>query len=109
MSPEALAGGPIGRVRDGDLVAVEIDRVGLVGRVDVLGLDGQELAAEEVTARLATRPPHPGLAAARDLPDDTRLWAALQQVSGGVWTGCGYDADRIIAVLDAGRRALDEP
>jgi putative YjhG/YagF family dehydratase len=109
VSPEALAGGPIGQVRDGDLIAVEIDRVGLVGRVDLLGPDGQELAPEEATALLAGRPPHPGLAAAGELPDDTRLWAALQQVSGGVWTGCGYDVDRIIAVLDAGRRALDEP
>src|SRR2546430_10335396 len=31
------------------------------------------------------RSPRPDLAADPDLPDDTRLWAALQHVSGGTW------------------------
>jgi hypothetical protein len=40
------------------------------------------------------------------LPDDTRLWAALQRVGGGVWGGCVYDVERIIRVLEAGEQAV---
>jgi xylonate dehydratase len=39
--------------------------------------------------------PHP------KLPDDTKLWAALQALSGGTWGGCVYDADAVIAALSA--------
>ncbi len=108
VGPEALAGGPIGRLRDGDLIDIEIDRVALTGRVDFLGPDGTELAVEEAMVVLAARAPHPGLATAPGLPDDTRLWAALQAVGGGAWSGSTYDVDRIVEVLDAGRHALGE-
>ena len=87
VGPEALAGGPIGRVRDGDLVEIEIDTVRLVGRVDLVGAEGQDLSLADADSLLASRPPHPGLAPATDLPDDTRLWAALQAASGGTWAG----------------------
>jgi hypothetical protein len=40
-------------------------------------------------------------------PADSRLWAALQRVSGGTWAGCVYDVERILAVLKAGEQALD--
>jgi len=40
------------------------------------------------------------------LPSDTRLWAALQDVSGGSWGGAVYDVEQIIEVLDAGKKAL---
>ena len=33
------------------------------------------------------------------LPDDTRLWAALQLASGGTWAGCVYDPDKIASLL----------
>jgi hypothetical protein len=33
------------------------------------------------------------------LPDDTRLWAALQAVSGGPWAGAVYDANKILEAL----------
>jgi putative YjhG/YagF family dehydratase len=108
VGPEALAGGPIGRLRDGDLVAIEIDRVGLTGTVDFLGPDGTELAPDEAAAVLAARVPHPGLRPAEGLPADTRLWALLQAVSGGAWSGCTYDVERIAEVLAAGRQALGE-
>ena len=52
---------------------------------------------------LAARPPHPDLAPDPDLPDDTRLWAALQNVSGGTWGGCVYDVDTIIGLIEAGQ------
>ena len=87
ISPEALAGGPVGRVLDGDIIQIVINRNTLEGSVDLLVND------------LASRPPRPDLAPHPDLPDDTRLWAALTHASGGVWGGCVYDADAIIAQL----------
>jgi hypothetical protein len=40
------------------------------------------------------------------LPDDTRIWAALQDVSGGTWGGAVYDAEMILKVIEAGKNAL---
>jgi xylonate dehydratase len=99
VGPEALAGGPIGRVRDGDLIRIVVDRVRLEGSVDLVGADGDELGAGPVARLLAARPPHPDLSPDPDLPDDTRLWAALQAVGGGTWGGCVYDPDAILAAL----------
>jgi len=114
VGPEALAGGPIGKLRDGDLVRIVIDRNELVGSVDFVGAAagpaGQgELTPEEGAHELATRPPREDLSADERLPEDTRLWAALQQASGGTWGGCVYDAERISELLAAGRRALEGP
>ncbi|HEY2155080.1 MAG TPA: YjhG/YagF family D-xylonate dehydratase, partial [Isosphaeraceae bacterium] len=106
VGPEALAGGPVGRVRDGDLIRIVIDRVRLEGTVDLIGSDGTEFGPEEGTLVLSGRSHHPDLAPDPNLPDDTRLWAALQAVGGGTWGGCVYDPDAIIATLNAGREAL---
>lgn len=106
VGPEALAGGPIGRVRDGDLIRIIIDRNELTGSIDLVGHAGQIYGPEQGAAVLAARSPHPDLAPDPNLPDDTRLWAALQQASGGIWGGCVYDVDAIIELLDAGRKAL---
>ena len=95
VGPEALAGGPLGRVRDGDPIQIIIDRVNLTGRIDLLA-NG---TAEQGTRLLAARSPHPDLHSDVNLPDDTRLWAALQNVSGGTWGGSVYDVDKIIARL----------
>jgi putative YjhG/YagF family dehydratase len=103
VSPEALAGGPIGRLRDGDVVEIVIDRRAHEGRVDLVATADGPLDAAEASRLLESRPPHPGLAPRPDLPADTRLWAALQEASGGIWAGCVYDADRIAAALGAGR------
>jgi putative YjhG/YagF family dehydratase len=104
--PEALAGGPIGRVRDGDTIRIVVDGNSLVASVDFIGCDGETFSAEEGARRLDQRAPHPGLASDPRLPIDTRLWAALQRVSGGTWGGCVYDTDRILEVLEAGEKAL---
>ena len=96
ISPEALAGGPIGKLRDGDTVEIIINRNNLEGTVNVLGADG---TIESGNVLLASRTPHPDLAEDPALPTDTRLWAALQSASGGPWGGCVYDADSIIAAL----------
>jgi putative YjhG/YagF family dehydratase len=106
VGPEALAGGPVGRVRDGDLIRIVIDRVRLEGSVDLVGAEGVTFEADEGARVLAGRSPHPSLSPDPDLPADTRLWAALQAVGGGTWGGCVYDPDAIIATLNAGREAL---
>ena len=107
VGPEALAGGPIGKLVDGDVIEIVIDRNTLEGRVDLVAAGGRDLDAVAAARLLATRPPHPGLAPHGKLPDDTRLWAALQQASGGTWGGCVYDVDRIVEVLAAGVEALN--
>ncbi|WP_165244707.1 YjhG/YagF family D-xylonate dehydratase [Paludisphaera soli] len=103
ISPEALAGGPLGKVRDGDLIRIVVDRVRLEGSVDLVGAEGEDVGAEEGARILADRTPHPLLSPDPDLPDDVRLWAALQEVSGGVWGGCVYDADAIVEALRLGK------
>ncbi len=111
VSPEALAGGPIGKVRDGDLIQIVVDRNALTGSVDLVGEGETEYGPDGGTAALAARSLRPDLAPHPDLPADTRLWAALQQVSGGVWGGSVYDVDAITAALERGqaRAALDIP
>ncbi len=106
IGPEALAGGPIGRVRDGDMIQIVIDRNELTGSLDLIGHDGQQYSPAQGAALLAARSPHPGLAPDTNLPDDTRLWAALQNASGGAWGGCIYDVETIIELLEVGRQAL---
>lgn len=108
VGPEALHGGPIGRVRDDDLIEVVIDRRALTGSIDLVGAAGRPQDAEACAEVLAARDPHPGLAPHAALPDDTRLWAALQRASGGTWAGCVYDVDRIVAALEAGLQALND-
>ena len=99
IGPEALAGGPLGKLLDGDRVRVVIDRVGMTGTVDFIGENGRVFDREEGATILAARKPRQDLAPHAALPDDTRLWAELQRVSGGTWAGCVYDADKIIASL----------
>ena len=106
VGPEALAGGPISRVQEGDTIQIIIDRNKLEGRIDLIGHNGNRYSPAEGAAVLAARPVHPDLAPDPNLPDDTRLWAALQHASGGTWNGCVYDVDAIIELLEAGRQAL---
>src|SRR5690606_26785200 len=106
VGPEALAGGPTGKLRDDDVVEIEIDRGSLVGRLDLVGTPAGPLSGDEADRLLASRPLHPAIRPHPDLPDDTRLWAALQRASGGTWRGCVYDVDRIIEIVEAGLAAL---
>ena len=95
VTPEALAGGPLGKVREGDLIEIVIDRVRLEGTVNVV-VGG---SVEEGTRLLASRPLRDDLAPDPALPEATRLWAALQDVSGGTWGGCVFDPDAILKKL----------
>src|SRR5215213_2343260 len=107
IGPEALQGGPISRVQDDDLIEIIIDRGdALSGTINMVGARGERLSPAECDALLASRPPHPAVAPHPLLPDDTRLWAALQRASGGTWGGCVYDVNRIVELLDAGARAM---
>jgi dihydroxyacid dehydratase/phosphogluconate dehydratase len=105
VGPEALAGGPIAKVLDGDMIRIIVDRVRLEGRVDLVGAAGVTTGPEEGSRLLAARAPRPDLAADPEISDDTRLWAALQQVGGGTWGGCVYDADAIVAALSHATQA----
>ena len=96
VSPEALAGGPLGKLRDGDWVRIVIDRIGLSGSVDFVREGDIAFSPEEGALRLAARSAHPDLSPDPHLPPDTKLWAALQEVSGGSWGGCVFDAESII-------------
>ena len=107
ISPEALAGGTIGRVRDGDTIEIMINRNELRGTVDLVGEGTERFSAEEGAVHLAARLQRKDLAPHPSLPDDTRLWAALVQASGGVWGGCVYDTDAIISQLANGADSQD--
>ena len=110
VGPEALAGGPIGKVRDGDRIRIVVDRVRLTGSIDLVGDASREFSADEGAQVLTARAARDDLRPDDRLPDDTRLWAALQRASGGTWGGCVYDVDRIEKLLAAGERVLrDEP
>lgn len=106
ISPEGLVGGPIGKLQNGDWIEVCIDINKLEGSINFVGQGEERVSPEAGAAILAARPSHPGLAADPGLPDDTRLWAALQAASGGTWRGSIYDVDRIVETLQAGMEAL---
>jgi len=99
ISPEALAGGPVGKVLEGDQIEIVIDREKLTGVVQLVGDAAGEFGAEEGTRMLAARAPRPDLQPHPALPEDTRLWAVLVEASGGVWGGCVYDTDKIVKAL----------
>ncbi len=91
VGPEALAGGPIGRLRENDLIRIVVDRNTLAGSVDLVGNANGPLSQEAAILLLKTRSPQEGLAPDPHLPADTKLWAMLQQLGGGTWGGCVYD------------------
>jgi putative YjhG/YagF family dehydratase len=103
VGPEALAGGPIGKIRNGDRIRIVIDRRRLEGSLNFVGEGANTFSPEEGMRILKQRSPHERLAPNPGLPDDTRLWAALQQAGGGTWGGCVYDVERILEQLVAGR------
>lgn len=102
IGPEALAGGPIGKLVDGDVVEIVIDRKELSGSIHFIGAGETRFDPEEGGRILADRPSRSDLAPDADLPDDTRLWAALQNVGGGTWGGCVYDVEAIVQRLNGG-------
>ncbi len=102
VGPEALAGGPIGKLRNGDRIRIIVDCASLEGGVDLVGDSARTFSPEEAARVLADRAPVADLAPDPRLPQDSRLWSVLQRASGGTWGGCVFDADRISALLEAG-------
>ena len=105
ISPEALAGGALGKLQDGDLIEITIDRTNLVGSLDFIGDGVHTFDPQEGARILSTRSPRADLQPHPELPEDTRLWAALVQSSGGIWGGCVYDVDAIVSLLNKGAQA----
>jgi xylonate dehydratase len=99
IGPEALAGGPIGKVRDGDLIEIEINRTTLKGHIHFVGSADARVTPEQGGEILAGREPSVPLQADPDLPPETKLWAHLTQLSGGTWGGCVYDTEAVVAAL----------
>jgi putative YjhG/YagF family dehydratase len=103
IAPEALAGGEIGRVQNGDQIEIMIDRIRLHGSINLVGTSKDNFGAAQGAIELAARPARTDLRPHPDLPEDTRLWAALVQASGGIWGGCVYDAEAIVTMLEKGQ------
>lgn len=99
VGPEALANGPISKLQDGDLIEIVIDCMNLEGSVNFIGTKEARLSPEAGAEVLAARSPTTTLTADPDLSSDTRLWALLQQASGGTWGGCVYDVQAIEMAL----------
>lgn len=99
IGPEALAGGQIGNIRENDIISLVINRLSMEGQINFIGFDGKSFSPEEGALILAERESNPHLAPHPNLPDDTRIWAALQQASGGTWGGCVYDVESILTAL----------
>ena len=101
VGPEGLAGGPVGKLKTGDVISIRLDRNTLEGSVNLVGEGDDRFDAEEGAKRLAKRETRDDIAPHSALPDDTRLWAALQGVGGGTWGGCVFDVDQIVARLQS--------
>ena len=106
VGPEALAGGPIGRIEEGDLIEIIIDRERLEGTINLVGDNSGHHGKAWGTKTLAERKDSESLKPHPKIPDDSRLWASLQDVSGGTWGGCVFDVDQIIKTLEAGKEVL---
>ena len=106
VGPEALAGGPIGRIEEGDLIEIIIDRERLEGSINLVGDHSGNHGKTWGTKTLSERKDSESLSPHPKIPDDSRLWASLQDVSGGTWGGCVFDVDQIIKTLEAGKETL---
>jgi dihydroxyacid dehydratase/phosphogluconate dehydratase len=99
VGPEALAGGPIGKVQDGDRIRIVIDRDNLQGQVDLVGHGDSQWTTAQAAHVLESRPLRDDLRPDPQLPLETQLWAALQRLGGGSWGGCVYDIPAILRRL----------
>jgi dihydroxyacid dehydratase/phosphogluconate dehydratase len=108
ISPEALAGGPIGKIVDNDLIQIEIDTKNLGGSINFVGSIEEKLDFQKAENILNERNPNEKLEADPRLHADTKLWAALQNISGGTWGGCVFDTEKIMKTLHAGQKALNK-
>ena len=102
VGPEALAGGPLGKLQEGDLIEIMIDRNNLCGEINVIGdstTEDSEGTIEQGSSLLESRSLRADLQPDPSLPEATRLWAVLQETGGGTWGGCVVDVDKTIEAL----------
>ena len=91
-----MAGGPIGKLKNGDIISIVINIKELEGLVNFVGEGKDRFDIEEGAKRLAKREMREDISSHPELPNDTKLWAALQEVGGGTWGGCVFDVEEII-------------
>ena len=95
VSPEALAGGPIGKVLDGDMIEIVVDRVNLEGSVNLVGARRREVRRGRRHARAGRAPaaPRPGArsATARRYPAVGRAAKRERRHLGRLRVRCGGD------------------
>jgi hypothetical protein len=91
-----------------EIPARSINRRKLEGSVNLMGESGPGFGAEQGARVPAERASRTDLAADPALPAETRLWAAVEEVSGGLWGGCVVDVDSILELLAAGNRGIEE-
>ena len=103
---QAIKGQTDNPVKAGDVIEIVIDRANLTGQANLIGKESGLLTPREAEDLLVQRQPRANLASHPALPGDTRLWAALQRASGGVWQGCVYDPEKIAEVIEAGLEAM---
>lgn len=106
VGPEALAGGPIGKLVDGDILHIRIDRNQLTGTINLIGEAGSSKETWSISRGdqiLAGRSLRKDLQPDPNLPVAVRLFAELQSLGGGTWGGCIYDEEAIIQVLRLSR------
>ena len=104
VSPEALAGGPVGKLRDGDLIEIVSTAIRSTAR-SISSAKGRRRGRRSRRAHSRVAHAANRSRARPALPDDTRIWAALQDVSGGTWGGAVYDVDAILKAIAAGKKA----
>lgn len=95
IGPEALDGGPIGKLKENDLIEINIDTINLEGSINLIGEDGDNKGIKWGDEQLKNRKVRSDLKPQDGLPEDTVLWAHLQSLSGGAWNGCVYDYELI--------------
>ncbi len=61
IGPEALAGGPLCKVRENDLISLHINRLSMDGKIDFVGTNDRHLSPEEGAVVLASGTPIPAL------------------------------------------------
>ena len=109
IAPEALAGGALGKLLEGDQIQILIDRTNLTGTIHLIGDSMHVFGADSGAEILSHRSSRPDLQPHPDLPDDTKLWAALVQASGGIWGGCVYDVEAITGRLNTPTQSSQQP
>ena len=95
IGPEALDGGPIGKLLENDLIEIIIDTLNLEGSINLVGQNNQNFGVSWGNKELKKRDQRKDLKPQDGIPEDTILWAHLQSLSGGPWNGCVYDSESI--------------